>query len=162
MAAVVEHPHFRPWLATLPVTVAAKVVRHLREKSVAMKRPSKDEAELGAWSTQVAPDGWVRDQQCSHPDPAFTGQLAKARRQTEAAHAIVTSLAELRRAVGLSQTELAERWGHTQSFVSRVERDVTNVEMATLVGYVRALGGRLTVTVEAGDRVFYEDLVVGL
>jgi len=127
-----------------------------------MKQPTKDEAELAAWSTQVAPDEWVRDQQWSHPDSAFTEELAKARRQTEAAHAIVTSLAELRRAVGLSQTELAERWGHTQSFVSRVERDVTNVEMATLVGYVKALGGRLTVTVEAGDRIFYEDLVVGL
>ncbi len=126
-----------------------------------MKEATKDEAELGAWSTQVAPDEWVRDQQWSHPDPAFTEELAKARRQTEAAHAIVTSLAELRRAVGLSQTELAERWGHTQSFVSRVERDVTNVEMATLVGYVKALGGRLTITVEAGDRILYEDLLVG-
>ncbi|MGC8513196.1 MAG: helix-turn-helix domain-containing protein [Acidimicrobiales bacterium] len=126
-----------------------------------MTRPSKDEAELGAWSTQVAPDGWVRDQQWSHPDPAFTDQLAEARRRSEAAHAIVTSLAELRRAVGLSQTELAEQWGHTQSFVSRVERDVTNVEMATLVGYVKALGGRLTITVEAGDRIFHEDLLVG-
>jgi len=30
------------------------------------------------------------------------------------------------------------------------------------VAYVKALGGRLTVTVEAGNRVFYEDLVVGL
>jgi ribosome-binding protein aMBF1 (putative translation factor) len=126
-----------------------------------MTRPSKNEAELGAWNTQVAPDEWVRDQQWSHPDPAFAEDLAKARRQTEAAHAIVTSLAELRRAVGLSQTELAERWGHTQSFVSRVERDVTNVEMATLVGYVKALGGRLTITVEAGDRILYEDLLVG-
>jgi hypothetical protein len=29
-----------------------------------------------------------------------------------------------------------------------------------LVGYVKALGGRLTVTVEAGNHVFYEDLVV--
>jgi len=26
MPAVVEHPHFRPWLATLPGVVAAKVV----------------------------------------------------------------------------------------------------------------------------------------
>jgi len=127
-----------------------------------MNEPTQDEAELAAWSAEVAPDGWVRDQGWSHPGPEFGEALAAARRQTEAAHTIVTSLAELRRAVGLNQTELGERWGHTQSFVSRVERDVAGVEMATLVGYVKALGGRLTVTVEAGDRVFYEDLVVGL
>ena len=127
-----------------------------------MNEPTQDETELASWSAEVAPDEWVRDQGWSHPDPEFGEALAAARRQTEAAHAIVTSLAELRRAVGLNQTELGERWGHTQSFVSRVERDVAGVEMATLVGYVKALGGRLTVTVEAGDRVFYEDLVVGL
>lgn len=109
----------------------------------------------------VTPDEWVRDREWAHPSPEFGSALAEARRQTEAAPAIVTSLAELRRTAGLNQTELAERWGHTQSFVSRVERDPTGVEMATLVGYVKALGGRLTITVEAGDHIFYEDLVVG-
>lgn len=73
----------------------------------------------------------------------------------------MTSLAELRRAVHLNQTELGERWGHAQSFVFWVERDVAGVEMAMLVGYVKALGGRLTVPVEAGDSVFCEDLAVG-
>jgi len=126
-----------------------------------MNEPTQDEAELAAWTVEVAADEWVRDREWSHPSPEFKDALVAARRQTEAAHAIVTSLAELRRAVGLNQTELGERWGHTQSFVSRVERDPAGVEMATLVGYVKALGGRLSVTVEAGDHVFYEDLVVG-
>lgn len=125
-----------------------------------MTESANNKTELASWSTEVAPDEWGRDQEWSHPDPEFGEALTTARQRTEAAHAIVTSLAELRRTVGLNQAELGERWGHTQSFVSRVERDVTIVEMATLVGYVRALGGRLTVTVEAGDRVFYEDLVV--
>jgi len=123
--------------------------------------PTNDEVELAKWDTDVAPDQWARDRGWAHPSPEFGPALAEARRQTEAAHAIVTSLAALRRAAGLNQTELAERWGHTQSFVSRVERDPAGVEMATLVGYVKALGGRLTVTVEAGDHIFYEDLVVG-
>ena len=127
-----------------------------------MNESTHDETELNAWGADVAPDEWVRDREWSHPSPEFGEALAEARRQTEAAHAIVTSLAELRRSAGLNQTELGERWGHTQSFVSRVERDPAGVEMATLVGYVKALGGRLTVTVEAGDHVFYEDLVVGL
>ncbi len=124
--------------------------------------PTNDKVELGAWDTDVAPDQWVRDSEWTHPSPEFGPALTEARRRTEATHAIVTSLAELRRATGLNQTELAERWGHTQSFVSRVERDPAGVEMATLVGYVKALGGRLTVTVEAGDHIFYEDLVAGL
>lgn len=127
-----------------------------------MSEPAKDETELAAWNADVAPDEWVRDREWTHPSPEFGAALAEARRRTEAAHAIVTSLAELRRAAGLNQTELGQRWGHTQSFVSRVERDPAGVEMATLVGYVKALGGRLTVTVEAGDHIFYEDLVVGL
>ena len=125
-----------------------------------MTEQARNEAELAAWDVDVAPDEWVRDTEWSHPSAEFGDALAAARRQTEAAHAIVTSLAELRRAAGLNQTELGGRWGHSQSFVSRVERDPAGVEMTTLMGYVRALGGRLTVTVEAGDHVFYEDLVV--
>lgn len=126
-----------------------------------MSEKPQDETELAAWSADVAPGEWVEGHNWTHPDAEFKEALAAARRQTEAAHAIVTSLAELRRAAGLNQTQLGERWGHTQSFVSRVERDPAGVEMATLVGYVKALGGRLTVTVEAGDHIFYEDLVSG-
>lgn len=61
-----------------------------------MNEPTKDEADLAAWSAEVAPDAWVRDQGWSHPDPAFTEALATARRQTEATHGIVTSPAGLR------------------------------------------------------------------
>jgi hypothetical protein len=76
-----------------------------------------------------------------------------------AEHEIVTSLAELRRAAGLNQTEVAERWGHGQPHVSKIENDPTHAELSTLAGYVRALGGRLTITVEAGGHIYYEDLV---
>ncbi|MHB8263657.1 MAG: helix-turn-helix domain-containing protein [Acidimicrobiales bacterium] len=127
-----------------------------------MTNKTEKESELAAWSTDVKPDEWVRSSGWSHPSPDFEEELTRVRQRTEAMHTIVTSLAALRRAAGLNQTQLAERWGHTQSFVSRVERDPAGVEMATLIGYVKALGGRLTVTVETGDHVFYEDLVVGL
>ena len=95
----------------------------------------------------------------THPDPKFPELLAAARQRTEAEHAMVRSLGELRRAAGLTQVELGARWGRTQSFVSKIERDPAGAEMETLVSYVRALGGRLTLTVEAGDHVFVEDLV---
>ncbi len=35
------------------------------------------------------------------------------------------------------------------------------MELATLAGYVKALGGRLTITVEVGNHVYHDDLVVG-
>ena len=94
-----------------------------------------------------------------HPSPEFTDALAEARIRTEAAHEIVTTLAQLRRSVGVTQVELAQRWGRGQSYVSKIERDPAGANMATLIDYVRALGGRLTVTVEAGDHTFVEDLV---
>lgn len=106
-----------------------------------------------------ADDEWVEGP-LTHPDPTFDRRLAEARQRREAEHAIVASLGELRRLAGLSQTEVAARWGHGQSHVSKVERDPAHVELATLAGYVLALGGRLTVTVEAGDHLYYEDLVV--
>ncbi|MGH9122845.1 MAG: helix-turn-helix domain-containing protein [Acidimicrobiales bacterium] len=71
----------------------------------------------------------------------------------------MNSLAELRRATGLNQTQLAERWGHGQPHVSKVEREPATVELATLAGYVKALGGRLTITVVAGNHIYHEDLV---
>jgi hypothetical protein len=106
----------------------------------------------------TAEDGGY-DEAWTHPDPEFPALLGQSGRRRRTEHEIVTSLAELRRAAGLNQTELAERWGHHQPHVSKVENDPTNVELSTLAGYVRALGGRLTITVEAGGHIYYEDLV---
>jgi len=116
---------------------------------------------------EMDPRDWIPDEDeeptvngtPAHPSPGFAEALAAARAQTEMTHGIVASLADLRRAAGLTQVELAERWGRGQSYVSKVERDPAGVEMATLLSYVRALGGRLTLTVEAGENVFIEDLV---
>ena len=91
--------------------------------------------------------------------PAVAALADIAYSRLEAEHEIVATLGELRRALGLNQAQVAKRWGHRQPHVSKVEREPATVEMATLAGYVRALGGRLTVTVEAGNHVYHEDLV---
>jgi predicted XRE-type DNA-binding protein len=107
-----------------------------------------------------ADDDLIVDEPWSHPDPEFDALRDQAHKQRRAEHEIVTSLGELRRAAGITQVDVAERWGRGQPQVSKVERsDLSTVELTTLAGYVRAIGGRLTVTVEAGDHVFYEDLV---
>jgi transcriptional regulator with XRE-family HTH domain len=64
---------------------------------------------------------------------------------------IETGLAELRKARGLSQTELARRLGVTQPAVAKIESGrAKNLELKTLAKFVAALGGRLKVEILPG------------
>ena len=61
-------------------------------------------------------------------------------------------LAEVRVHYDISQTELAERIGVTQSRVSRIERgDIEHAELATIRDYIEALGGEMEVLAKFGD-----------
>jgi hypothetical protein len=106
-----------------------------------------------------ADEEFVVDQKISHPDPAFEELRDKASERLRIEHDVVTTLGELRRAAGFNQSEIAERWGRGQSQVSKVERAPDSVEIATLAGYVRALGGNLSITIEVGGHTYHEDLV---
>lgn len=61
--------------------------------------------------------------------------------------AMKLDLKKLRAAAGLSQYKLAAHLKLPQSAVSRLERQ-DDWKLSTLVAYVKALGGRITVTVE--------------
>lgn len=64
-------------------------------------------------------------------------------------------LAEIRKAHGLSQQDVARAMGVTQSRVSRIESgDIAKSELSTITAYVRALGGdvRLVAAIN-GDEV---------
>ncbi|MGH8897945.1 MAG: XRE family transcriptional regulator [Egibacteraceae bacterium] len=63
----------------------------------------------------------------------------KAQGEIEAYHA---SLAQLRRARQLTQTQLAKTLGKPQPEISRIERQ-TDVLVSTLRSYVEAMGGEL-------------------
>ena len=106
-----------------------------------------------------ADEDFVVDQEISHPDPAFEELRDKASERLRIEHDVVATLGELRRAAGFNQSEIAERWGRGQSQVSKVERAPDSVEIATLAGYVRALGGNLSITIEVGGHTYHEDLV---
>lgn len=55
-------------------------------------------------------------------------------------------LAEIRKAHGLSQQDVACAMGVTQSRVSRIESaDIAKSELSTIAAYIRALGGDLRV-----------------
>lgn len=59
------------------------------------------------------------------------------------AEELIDRLAEHRRHLGLSQTEVAARMGTSQSAVARLERGDADVRLSTLERYADALGLRL-------------------
>jgi DNA-binding XRE family transcriptional regulator len=67
-------------------------------------------------------------------------------------------LAEMRKRLGLTQAEVAERMQVRQERVSAIERaKVDTSELRTLASYIKALGGRLEIVADFGT----ERLVVG-
>ena len=59
-------------------------------------------------------------------------------------------LAERRKALGLTQAEVAERMGVTKSRVSQIERgEVSTIE--AVARYVQAIGGRIQISAVFGD-----------
>ncbi|HJY68443.1 MAG TPA: XRE family transcriptional regulator, partial [Streptosporangiaceae bacterium] len=65
------------------------------------------------------------------------------------------TLTEERTRLGLTQTEVAQRMGVPQDQVAAIERaDPGTIDVRTLVSYIEALGGRLTLTADfGGDRI---------
>lgn len=81
-----------------------------------------------------------------------------AHRERMVAEVRAARLAEVRKRHDMSQTELAERMGVSQSRVSAIEKgEVTAAEVGTISKYIAALGGRLQIVADFGD----EKLVLG-
>jgi len=76
--------------------------------------------------------------------------VERVRRRVEA-ELLEANLAELRRAVGVTQVAAAERAEMTQSELSKIERREDHL-VSTLRRYVRALGGELEVTAVVGNK----------
>lgn len=91
-------------------------------------------------------------------DTGVHDEIVARRARRDAHHRIVTSLAELRRATGMSQTDVAEHWGRPQPKVSRLENDPNRVGVELLASYVSALGGRLAIEVELDDETYRYEL----
>ena len=67
-------------------------------------------------------------------------------------------LADMRKRLGLTQAEVADRMNVRQERVSAIERaKVDTSELRTLAAYINALGGRLEIVADFGG----ERLVVG-
>ena len=69
-------------------------------------------------------------------------------------------LAAIRRATGLTQTELAANLGVGQAQISKVERQ-DDMLLGTLASYLKALGVTASLVVELGDHHVTYDLTAG-
>jgi transcriptional regulator with XRE-family HTH domain len=69
-------------------------------------------------------------------------------------------LAAIRRATGLTQTELATKLGVGQAQISKIERQA-DMLISTLASYFRALGVDAKIVVEVGERTVTYDLTAG-
>jgi DNA-binding XRE family transcriptional regulator len=79
-------------------------------------------------------------------DPVRRERIAIYKRAMEDALA----LADLRASQGITQQEVAQTLGVSQSNISRIEHE-EDLYLSTLRGYVEALGGRLEVNVVFPD-----------
>ena len=62
-------------------------------------------------------------------------------------------LAELRRVAGLTQTELAKRWGRGQRAVSHLESR-SDWLLSSLADYLQAAGAHATLSIRIGEEEF--------
>jgi predicted transcriptional regulator len=81
-------------------------------------------------------------------EPVFPGFREMSRRR----QALSRELVDRRRAVGLSQTQVAARMGTSQSAVARLEAGESDVLVSTVERYASALGWRLEWTLEEVPR----------
>jgi DNA-binding XRE family transcriptional regulator len=88
----------------------------------------------------------------AHPDWDSEERVALRQQAQERMLASVTGfkLAELRKQVGMTQTQLARATGLSQARISQIEKgDVVGLE--TLRTYVTGLGGDVNIVVRIGD-----------
>jgi ribosome-binding protein aMBF1 (putative translation factor) len=93
-------------------------------------------------ATVVTADKWL--DRLVHQSPAFHAQVE----EELAAINVAQDLVALRESRGLSQVQLADRLGVTQSAIAQLESaQPRNVELRTLVRVATALGARVDVSI---------------
>lgn len=77
-------------------------------------------------------------------DPQFREEYAQADQE----YALVAQLIRARMAAKLTQAEVAQRLGTTQSAIARLEGGRVSPSLATLRRYAEATGARLTIDLQ--------------
>jgi predicted XRE-type DNA-binding protein len=106
----------------------------------------------GLWPT------WEEIEEKARADGRIDEAKVAEHRERMQAEQRAHRLAEIRRAQGLTQTDVAKAMNVSQRRVSAVERgDLTRAQLGTVTSYVEALGGHVEIVASFGD----ERLVVG-
>ncbi|MFD6389241.1 helix-turn-helix domain-containing protein [Nocardia sp. NPDC060259] len=89
-------------------------------------------------------------------DPRSSAERAAGSRKADERHESYLrghQLAEIRKAMGITQVALADTLGVTQARVSKIERgEISGID--AIRSYVAALGGSVDVVVRLGDRTW--------
>jgi DNA-binding transcriptional regulator YiaG len=91
----------------------------------------------------------ARERLLADPRAAAAHQTLTAEIETRL-DAKQATLAEVRRAIGLTQIQMAEVLGMSQGDVSKLERR-ENLHLTTLCRFIEATGGRLRISATYGD-----------
>ncbi|MBK7964237.1 MAG: helix-turn-helix transcriptional regulator [Bacteroidetes bacterium] len=87
-----------------------------------------------------------------HLDSQYGKRGTKKREQYEQefeAFKLGVMLQDLRKEIGLTQEQLAQKCGTTKTYISRIENDASDIRLTTLMRIVsEGLGGRLRFWVE--------------
>ncbi len=120
-----------------------------------MTKPTITEPETG---TEHTPDDYdtatsrvhlARERLLADPATAAAHEALAAEIETRL-DAKQATLAEVRRAIGLTQIQMAEMLGMSQGDVSKLERR-ENLHLTTLCRFIEATGGRLRISATYGD-----------
>lgn len=118
-------------------------------------------------TTNLEPEIWLTDLDNGKTNaplthrrvPDFAEQVAERVNELRQEHQLVASLTELRRATSLTQSDVARKWGRSQSRVSSIEAaNISTIEIGTLVDYARALNGHVEIRVTVADHTYIEQL----
>ena len=97
------------------------------------------------------PKGWTDVRREAVEDGRIDEREVAVHRDRLEGELVAHRLAEIRKAHGLSQQDVARAMGVTQSRVSRIESgDLTKSELSTIASYVRAIGGDVRVVASIG------------
>ena len=115
-----------------------------------MQRPTAGSTRIWRVSDREEDEAWherLRKQSTRSPPDR------RAKVEARAAELIAEelSLQELRKAMRLTQVELADRLGVRQDTISRLEQRA-DMLLSTLQSYVEAMGGRLSIVAELPNR----------
>ena len=140
-------------IKALPVKLSARLVRLLEAVEnvglEALRAPhvmhAGARARQGAYEAGGAMTTRLKDlKKRLMEDPEFREEYARA----DDEFALIEALVSARMAARLTQIELAQRLGTTQSAVARLEGGRVSPSLATLRRYAEATGTRLTVGLE--------------